>query len=229
MEGREKESSIILDEILKNFKESFESIFDIVMKLNLKIEEKAEYFKIQLENAYKIPVQTDGSGYLEEKVKNLTNEKEFLVKQHEDDKQFLLDKIERLEKENKVMTDKLIKSAKGLTTNELNKNNNTVKFNINTNNMGGDYQNVPTTYIDTHQSKKNNNVSVIVAPTGSKLITKKSIREMIDEMYDSKTHFDKKCIDNKMPKETMEQHMYTFLNHKYGLKVMRFSYKFRIW
>ena len=42
---------------------------------------------------------------------------------------------------------------------------------------------------------------------------------MIDEIYDSKTHFDKKCIENKMPKETMEQHMYTFLNHKYGLKV----------
>ena len=121
MEGKERESSLILDEILKNIKDSFESIYDIIMKLYPKIEEKAESFKIQLENAYKIPVQTDGNTYMEEKLKTVTNEKEYLVKQHDDEKSFLLDKIERLERENRIMTDKLIKSAKGLTTNELNK------------------------------------------------------------------------------------------------------------
>jgi len=119
MESREKDSTIVLDEILKNIKESFESIYDIIMKLYPKIEEKAESFKIQLENASKSPLQTDGSAYMEEKIKNLTNEKEFLIKQHEDEKQYLLDKIERLEKENRMMTEKLIKNAKSLTTNEV--------------------------------------------------------------------------------------------------------------
>lgn len=30
--------------------------------------------------------------------------------------------------------------------------------------------------------------------------------------------FDKKCVENRVPLETMEQHLYTFLNQKYGLK-----------
>ncbi len=51
------------------------------------------------------------------------------------------------------------------------------------------------------------------------MITKKTIRELIEEIYESKANFDKKSVENKLPKETMEQHMYTFLNHKYGLKV----------
>lgn len=30
--------------------------------------------------------------------------------------------------------------------------------------------------------------------------------------------FDKKCLESGLPKETMEQFMYTYLNQKYGLK-----------
>ncbi len=118
MEGKEQDSSLIPKEVLNNIKNCFENMYGIIMKLYPKIEEKAESFKIQLENAYKNPTYTDGSSYLEEKLKNLTNEKEFLIKQHEEEKQFLQDNIERLERENKIMTDKLIKNAKSLTSNE---------------------------------------------------------------------------------------------------------------
>ena len=37
-------------------------------------------------------------------------------------------------------------------------------------------------------------------------------------MYLQKVKFDKKCEDYHVPKETMEQYMYTYLNQKYGLK-----------
>ena len=37
-------------------------------------------------------------------------------------------------------------------------------------------------------------------------------------MYQSKIKFDKKCEDNKQPRETLEQYMFTYLNQKYGLK-----------
>ena len=37
-------------------------------------------------------------------------------------------------------------------------------------------------------------------------------------MYVQKVKFDKKCEDSKVAYETMEQYMYTYLNHKYGLK-----------
>jgi len=37
-------------------------------------------------------------------------------------------------------------------------------------------------------------------------------------MYAQKVKFDKKCEENKVSRETMEQYMYTYLNQKYGLK-----------
>ena len=37
-------------------------------------------------------------------------------------------------------------------------------------------------------------------------------------MYVQKVKFDKKCEEHKLPRETMEQYMYTYLNQKYGLK-----------
>ena len=57
----------------------------------------------------------------------------------------------------------------------------------------------------------NKNISI---PT----ITLKTLKELISEIYQSKTLYDKKCIENHLPRETMEQHMYTYLNKKYGLK-----------
>ena len=64
-----------------------------------------------------------------------------------------------------------------------------------------------------------NNSSLFFAPGGNKIVTKKTIREIIDDICANKVIFDKHCFDNKLPKETMEQYMYTYLYHKYGLKV----------
>lgn len=41
---------------------------------------------------------------------------------------------------------------------------------------------------------------------------------MINEVYISKEKYDARCIENHLPKETMEQHLFNFMNHKYGLK-----------
>lgn len=51
---------------------------------------------------------------LENKVKQTIREKDFLVKQHQDERQLLLEKIQRIEEENKLMTDKIIKKTKDL-------------------------------------------------------------------------------------------------------------------
>lgn len=50
------------------------------------------------------------------------------------------------------------------------------------------------------------------------MLTLKQLRDTITDMYTQKVKFDKKCEENKMPRETMEQYMYTYLNQKYGLK-----------
>ncbi|EGR33776.1 hypothetical protein IMG5_038510 [Ichthyophthirius multifiliis] len=46
----------------------------------------------------------------------------------------------------------------------------------------------------------------------------RQLKEIIEEIYRSKSIYDKKYIDQQLPLETMEQHMYTYLNQKYGLK-----------
>lgn len=49
-------------------------------------------------------------------------------------------------------------------------------------------------------------------------LTLKQLKDAVEEINDSKQKYDKKNLDAKLPRETMEQHIYTLLNHKYGLK-----------
>ena len=65
-----------------------------------------------------------------------------------------------------------------------------------------------------NKSKSN----ILIGPVNCRVLTKRMLMDLIQEIYDSKTHFDKKCQELGQPKETMEQHMYAYLNHKYGLK-----------
>ena len=55
---------------------------------------------------------------------------------------------------------------------------------------------------------------------GNRVFTLKMMKEVISNIYTSKTSFDKKCLQKKQPKQTMEEFMYTYLNQKYGLKNM---------
>ena len=51
-----------------------------------------------------------------------------------------------------------------------------------------------------------------------KNLSQKQLLQIITEIYSSKSAYDMKCIKYHLPKETLEQHMYTYLNNKYGLK-----------
>lgn len=44
------------------------------------------------------------------------------------------------------------------------------------------------------------------------------MKELIADIYLSKKKHDEKNTLNKLPRETMEQYMYTYLNQRYGLK-----------
>ncbi|KAL0219511.1 hypothetical protein P9112_005164 [Eukaryota sp. TZLM1-RC] len=58
-----------------------------------------------------------------------------------------------------------------------------------------------------------------VEKTGnSKYLTLKQLKELIEEIYVSKQKFDQKCEEINQPKETMSQHLLSFLTHRYGLK-----------
>jgi hypothetical protein len=53
---------------------------------------------------------------------------------------------------------------------------------------------------------------------GGRELTLRQLLEFINELYASKEKYDTKCREAKLPRETMEQHLYTYLNQKYGLK-----------
>ena len=56
--------------------------------------------------------------------------------------------------------------------------------------------------------------------TGNRIFTLKTIKDLIYNIYNSKNIFNNKCLENRQPKETMEEYLYTFFNYKYGLKNM---------
>ena len=63
----------------------------------------------------------------------------------------------------------------------------------------------------------NNNLNLSLNPN-RKPLSIKITKDIINELYNSKANYDIKCMENKLPNETLEQYMYIFLNNKYGLK-----------
>lgn len=57
-----------------------------------------------------------------------------------------------------------------------------------------------------------------------KALSLRQLKELVEEIYNSKAKFDQKCAENHLPRETMEQHLYTYLNQKYGLKNIILEY-----
>ena len=105
-----------------------------------------------------------------------------------------------------------------LNTNFTNQNNQTgkmrspIKLTENTNTL----ENVNTiNYLNTHN---NENIYISSNAERRQIISLKTLKDLINEIYISKENYDIKCEQYKLPKETLEEHMYTFLNKKYGLK-----------
>ena len=87
-------------------------------------------------------------------------------------------------------------TSKTRSPNKLTENTNTLENTINY-------------YLNTNSNVNNNK---------QQLISLKTLKDFINELYNSKAQYDIKCTQYKIPKETLEEHMYTFLNKKYGLK-----------
>ncbi|KAM3145273.1 hypothetical protein pb186bvf_002601 [Paramecium bursaria] len=72
--------------------------------------------------------------------------------------------------------------------------------------------------------KERNNTSDILQQSQiqipHKIIPIIQLKETINEIYESKIKSDIRNYESQQPKETMEQHLYTYLHHKYGLKSM---------
>lgn len=68
-----------------------------------------------------------------------------------------------------------------------------------------------------HSGKRDNSEKVHVSDK-PKVLTVNQLKEVMREIYKSKRNHDQACLAKKEPYESLEVHMYTYLNQKYGLK-----------
>ena len=152
-------------------------------------------------------------------------EKNKQIKVLENINTILNEKIEKIKTENDTMTMKLFERSKkflndstiksGLETlmkNNNDKNNNNKDNNFNTINSRINLPNMP---------KNCFNKQIIVS---KKKLTREQLNEIIQNIYKSKIAYDQNSLDLNKPLETMEQHMYQYLNNKYGLKNLTIEY-----
>ena len=220
--------------LFKNIFKSGELLIKLINNLYPKIEEKTDNLRNQLEEAWKA---ADEINDYEKKYKLIYKEKQLL----ENNYSLLKSKIEKIENENKMMTQQLLKNAKDIYT--RNKENDYIKisnqnpnpvsknqsFNLNKREItkpinltnSNNFQNKSNSSYFNNNNNQNQSLNPIPESQNishPKILTIKMTKEIINEIYNSKAAYDKKCYDNKLPRETMEQHMYTYLNQKYGLK-----------
>ena len=183
------------------------------------------------------------------KILSLEKSRNKLLNIFEEEKASLNKKIASLEKENRIMTENLLKKAKNSEIERKSPDTETYivkqknQNNANINNSGFKSKKVKNENkkiiynndtLNTHNSKspmklteytntyENNNLNTNYQFNSNnnkqQLISLKTLKDFINELYLSKAQYDIKCTQFKLPKETLEEYMYTFLNKKYGLK-----------
>ena len=194
LENAKKDISKKINDILNLL---FGTLTKIIDELNIKIDStnKIKNKTIELLLEY----LNDNNIYNKN---NINEEYDSLKKLYKKEKELFTLKIEKLQKENKLITDSLIKKGIDLSSSLNNLNNSNIsKKSINENNK--------------------NEIGIdatFLGLAGAKILSKKQMHDFIDEIYDSKMEYDKVCSENHLKKESMEHYMYKFLNNKYGLK-----------
>ena len=194
----DSESSKILILISENMSNTVNKMIDIIFKLGTRSKE--------------INKQVSD-------LQNKSNQFDIVMKEVNDENNILKEKNIKLKEENDLITKKLLNNNYSMNEPKIkNKNkklNSKSPYNLNDNMLNN---------FDINQNKVGNiqsNVSLSkLSVVGSRVFTIKMMKEVISNMYSSKVAFDKKCIQNKQAKQTMEEFMYTYLNQKYGLKNM---------
>lgn len=223
LDGDVKDTATLL---FDNIFESGNNLVELINNLYPKIEDKTETLRNQLEDAWKA---ADEITDFEEKYKIANKEKELIA----NEKNIIQNKLEKLESENKIMTETLMKTAKDICSitmgNQQKPTNNLtttsgVCYNnqINTTSNAHNINNMHSRQQQNTNQFNNNPISITtqnyISGTNAKVLTIKMTKDIMNEIYNSKALFDKRCYENKQARETMEQHMYTYLNQKYGLK-----------
>ena len=219
----EENNKNIGDLLFKSIFKSGERLIELINNLYPKIEEKTDGLRTQLEEAWK---SAEDIGNFENKYNEMKKLKDIISGENE----LIKIKMNKLENENKIMLDKLIilsNNNKNINIeNEINNNNQIISKNSSINNYNESKHliNIESKIylendnIDNNIQQNNNNNKTEINIITPKILSIKNTKDIIQEIYNNKTIYDQKCYENKIPRETLEQYMYTYLNQKYGLK-----------
>ena len=229
----DSESANILNLISENLTKATNTVIEIIKKLEQKgneintfIEDMQNKLNLANQNELYIKQLNDKNKILNEKYIKLKEENELIT-------QKLINNSFFNKNNNNNSNNNFLEN-----TNFENKNPNINNINIPLINtipithlknkpLNNDIENSKKTYIKqkisnplTHNNINNNVELTNLSLAGNRVFTLKMMKEIISNIYTSKISFDKKCIMNKQPKQTMEEYMYIYLNQKYGLKNM---------
>ena len=222
----EENNKNIGDLLFKSIFKSGERLIELINNLYPKIEEKTDGLRTQLEEAWK---SAEDIGNFENKYNEMKKLKDIISGENE----LIKIKMNKLENENKIMLDKLIllsNNNKNINIeNEINNNNQIISKNNSISNFNESkhlinieskiyLENDNNNNIDNNIQQNNNKNKTEINIITPKILSIKNTKDIIQEIYNNKTIYDQKCYENKIPRETLEQYMYTYLNQKYGLK-----------
>lgn len=193
---KDKDLTNLFKEVISAMSEIQYTQNEIINKIVPKMEQVQNIMNKKIEDAKRINNTSVEYDKLLKRCKALKLE----IETYKDEYVLIKDKFSSIDKENQILIDKVVKLTKDLADSQLPKNNLL--------SLGSP-----------DKFKAYYNITKIVSPKNNiKVLTKKNMHDLIESIYSSKTTYDKKCLEIKMPRETMEQYMYTFLNQKFGLK-----------
>lgn len=181
---------------------------------------KASLDKANLEKAAVLDIGEN----IEKQMQTKLAEADRIQKDHKQQIEELSSRVKELEEENSTLFEKVIKHAKERTDKILEaspikaepseKSAEEAKVEQASEREESLVKTDAFTFLNVGAAKK----SDLVGSTNVRIMTLKQLKEIINEIYENKEKHDEKCKRTRLPLETMEQFMFTYLNQKYGLK-----------
>ena len=191
-----KETNSLMDSFFKD-------LVSLVFAVHPKYEDKLKSMKEDMDKAMKETNDLlEAAEQIEKESHSHKDQKEKFKAKYQQEIEELKQEVETLQEENKKYLELIIKQSKNNADSAL----------------GGKVQEDRIRPAQKPPAALNTSPFGVSQAISSRTLTLRQLKEVIEEIYTSKAKFDQKCADGKMPRETMEKHMYTFLNQKYGLK-----------
>lgn len=157
----------------------------------------------------------DASENIEQQLKDKNIEHEKLLSTYRNQIDELTSKLAQVEKDNDSLLEKVIKYSKDKTLKILQDSPVKNEFQVKSRaSEEEEFKKEAMEIFNIGTAKKNE----LIGQTNIRMMTLKQLKDIINEIYHSKEKHDEKWKKTKLPLETMEQFMFTYLNQKYGLK-----------